>query len=109
MANVSRMDLRASLITRNATTRKLASEVGFCVDDRLADPLAESVMHKIRHHGQECESRVNHLFRGRETFALSRIDRIDLEKFAERCEYMAKTAREILEAQEPVKHMQAAE
>lgn len=99
----------ASRITQSTTHKKLAKEVGFCLDDRLADPLAQSLVKIISDHMRECESRVNHLYRGRETFTLSRVDRIDLAKFAERCEYIAKTAHEILEAQEPVTYQQAAE
>jgi hypothetical protein len=95
-----RVDTLAFRKSKNATTKKLASEVGFCIDDRLADAIAESVVHKIAGNAAECEARMNHLYRGRNSFTLSERDKRELAKLAGQFEYLAKTAREVLEAQE---------
>ncbi len=85
------------------------SDVGFCVVDSNADFIADHLIRRIHDAAVELEGEVNRLYRGRNSFDLNGVARIDLEKAIERLTYMAKTLREVDEAQDKIVYLQAAE
>jgi hypothetical protein len=89
--------------------RPKASEVGFCVVDGNADFIADHLVRRIHDAAVELESEVNRLYRGRNSYDLNGVARIDLEKAIERLTYMAKSLRDVESAQDKVVYLQAAE
>lgn len=92
------------------TTKRLASEVGFCVMDDNADLIASNLIAQISEYASMIESRMNRLFKGREAYTLSEGEKQLLIKLSGRLSYLDRTADQILEAQEPSETiLQAAE
>jgi len=89
--------------------KQRASDVGFCVVDSNADFIAENLIRRIHDSAVEMESEINRLYRGRLSYDLSAAAKLDLNKAVERLKYMAKTLREVSDAQENVVYLQAAE
>ena len=86
------------------------SDVGFCVVDSNADLIADSLVRRLRESAAEMESHVNRLYRGRNSFELNEVAKLDLEKTARRLNYMAETLRQIEKAQaDGVHYLEAAE
>ncbi len=86
------------------------SDVGFCVVDSNADLIADSLVRRLRETASEMESHVNRLYRGRNSFELNAVAKLDLEKTVRRLNYMASTLREVETAQRTaVAYLQAAE
>ena len=87
-----------------------ASDVGFCVVDGNADLIADSLVRRLRETAAEMESQVNRLYRGRRSYELNSVAKLDLDKTVRRLTYMAETLREVQNAQaEGVVYLQAAE
>jgi len=84
-------------------------DVGFCVVDANADPIAGAIASRLRNASADMESDVNRLYRGRNAFDLSDGALADLERVIGRLRYMAETLREVERAQRPVAYLQAAE
>lgn len=95
-----RVETLAHRKMRSATTKRLASEVGFCVMDDNADLIAGNLVAQIRELSASIESKLNRLYKGREAFTLSDGEKQDLMKLAGQFVYFDRTASEILEAQE---------
>jgi len=89
--------------------KQRASDVGFCVVDSNADFIADNLIRRIHDSAVEMESEINRLYRGRLSYDLSAAAKLDLDKAVERLKYMAKTLREVSDAQENVVYLQAAE
>ena len=89
--------------------KQRATDVGFCVVESNADFIADNLIRRIRDSAVEMESDVNRLYRGRNAYDLNAAARLDLDKAIERLKYMAKTLREVNEAQDNVVFLQAAE
>jgi hypothetical protein len=105
-----RVETLAHRKMRSATTKRLASEVGFCVVDDNADLIAGNLIAQIRELTSGIETRLNRLYKGREAYTLSDGEIRDLTKLAGQFLYFDRTASDILAAQassEPV--LQAAE
>ena len=88
---------------------KNARDVGFCVVDANADPIANTLARRVREAAADMESEVNRLFRGRNAFELSDGALTDIERSIGRLKYMAETLREVEGAQKRVAYLQAAE
>jgi hypothetical protein len=88
---------------------KNARDVGFCVVDANADPIANTLARRVREAAADMESEVNRLFRGRNAFELSDGALTDIERTIGRLKYMAETLREVERAQRRVAYLQAAE
>jgi hypothetical protein len=88
---------------------KNARDVGFCVVDANADPIASALARRVREAAGDMESEVNRLFRGRNAFELSDGALTDIERTIGRLKYMAETLREVERAQRRVAYLQAAE
>jgi hypothetical protein len=86
-----------------------ARDVGFCVLDANADPIANTLARRVREAAGDMESEVNRLFRGRNAFELSDGALADIERTIGRLKYMAETLREVERAQRRVAYLQAAE
>ena len=86
------------------------TDVGFCVVDSNADLIADTLVRRLRETAAEMESHVNRLYRGRNSFELNAVAKLDLEKTVRRLNYMASTLREVETAQRTaVTYLQAAE
>ncbi|HEX2137674.1 MAG TPA: hypothetical protein VHG30_17565 [Microvirga sp.] len=86
------------------------SDVGFCVVDSNADLIADSLVRRLRETAAEMESHVNRLYRGRNSYELNRIAKLDLEKTVRRLDYLAETLREVQRVQaNGIAYLQAAE
>ena len=86
------------------------SNVGFCAVDGNADIIADALVRRLRETAAEMETQVNRLYRGRKSYELNAIAKLDLDKTVKRLRYMAETLREIEKAQaDAVTYMQAAE
>lgn len=86
-----------------------ASDVGFCVVDGNADPIANALVRRLRDAAADMEADVNRLYRGRNAVELSDRATTDLERIIKRLSYMAETLREIRRAQMQASYLQAAE
>jgi hypothetical protein len=86
-----------------------ARDVGFCVVDANADPIASTIVRRLRDAIVDMESEVNRLYRGRNAFELSDLALADIERSIGRLKYMAETLREVEGAQKRVAYLQAAE
>jgi hypothetical protein len=86
-----------------------ARDVGFCVVDANADPIANTLVRRLRDATVDMESDVNRLYRGRNAFELSDLALADIERSIGRLKYMAETLREVEGAQRRVAYLQAAE
>lgn len=86
-----------------------ARDVGFCVVDDNADPIAAAVVRRLRGAAADMEGDVNRLFRGRDAFELGDLSLSDLERVIGRLKYMAETLRDVERAQRKVAFLQAAE
>ncbi len=93
----------------DAAAKPSASEVGFCIVDSNADVIADNLVRRVYDSAVEMESDINRLYRGRNSFDLNAVARIDLRKAAERLAYMAQTLRDIDDAQDHVVYLNAAE
>ena len=86
------------------------SDVGFCVVDSNADLIADTLVRRLRETAAEMESQVNRLYRGRNSFELNAVAKLDLEKTMRRLNYVAETLRQVEKAQaDSVRYLQAAE
>lgn len=86
------------------------SDVGFCAVDSNADVIADALVRRLREAAAEMETKVNRLYRGRNSYDLNAVAKRDLEKTVKRLGYMVETLREVQKAQaEPVTYLQAAE
>ena len=86
------------------------TDVGFCVVDSNADLIADTLVRRLRETAAEMESHVNRLYRGRNSFELNAVAKLDVEKTVRRLNYMADTLREVETAQRAgVTSLQAAE
>jgi hypothetical protein len=86
------------------------SNVGFCTVDDNADIIADALVRRLRETAAEMETQVNRLYRGRKSYELNAIAKLDLDKTVKRLRYMAETLREIEKAQAGgVTYLQAAE
>jgi len=94
---------------KDAAARPSASEVGFCIVHSNADVIADNLVRRVYDSAVEMESDINRLYRGRNSFDLNAVARIDLRKAAERLTYMAQTLRDIDDAQDHVVYLNAAE
>jgi hypothetical protein len=88
---------------------KNARDAGFCVVDANADPIASTLVRRLRNDAADMESEVNRLYRGRNAFELSDLALADMERTIGRLRYMAETLREVEQAQRRVAYLQAAE
>ena len=102
-----RVDTLAHRKRQAATTRKLASETGFCLYDDNAEGITHRILSDIGRHLSEAESELKRLYRGR---AAVIVNAGVVNDHLSRLEFMAQTYREILAAQEPAQPtLQAAE
>ena len=86
------------------------SDVGFCVVDSNADLIADSLVRRLRETAAEMESHVNRLYRGRSSYELNSVAKLDLEKTVKRLNYLAETLREVQKVQAAgIAYLQAAE
>ena len=86
------------------------SDVGFCVVDSNADLIADSLVRRLRETAAEMESHVNRLYRGRNSYELNSVAKLDLEKTVKRLNYLAETLREVQKVQAAgIAYLQAAE
>ena len=86
------------------------SDVAFCVVDSNADLIADSLVRRLRETAAEMESHVNRLYRGRNSYALNSVAKLDLEKTVRRLNYLAETLREVQKVQAGgITYLQAAE
>ena len=86
-----------------------AREAGFCVVDANADPIAQTLVRRLRGAAAEMESEVNRLYRGRNAYRLTDLALADLERTIGRLTYMAETLRDVKRAQGRATYLQAAE
>jgi hypothetical protein len=86
-----------------------ASHIGFCVVDSNADLIADTLVRRIREAAAELESDVNRLYRGRSSYDLNAVAKVDLEKTIKRLNYLAETLRDVQRSQVRVTLLQAAE
>ncbi len=86
------------------------SDVGFCVVDSNADLIADTLVRRLRESAAEMENHVNRLYRGRKSYELNTVAKLDLDKTVRRLNYMAETLRQVEKVQaEGVTYLQAAE
>jgi GTP1/Obg family GTP-binding protein len=95
---------------RFSMSQQRPSDVGFCVVDSNADFIADALVRRLRETAAEMESQVNRLYRGRNSYDLNAVARLDLDKTLKRLSYVTETLREVQKAQaDGVTYLQAAE
>lgn len=92
-------------------SKERASTTGFCLVDDNADVIADNLVRRLRETAGEMESQVNRLYRGRNSYDLNSVARLDVEKTIRRLQYMVGTLKDVQRAQtqDKVTYLHAAE